>query len=216
MNRKRGFTLVDLIISLAILAIIFSAVYYVFSFQQESVQMASEGREISSQGLIILDRLSRDLTGVWLPQASNKSKFTYLFEAGREKLNFTSTAAMRYGDERGAEIVEIGYRTESIEGKDIKRLFRRQDGTLDDDGETGGVEYLLSENLERIEFTYIGKDGMESESWSVKIAPELPASIRIKVTLSSEDAAKETFMTLVDLPISQPLAQKIENLNAGF
>ncbi|MFH1091188.1 MAG: prepilin-type N-terminal cleavage/methylation domain-containing protein, partial [Pseudomonadota bacterium] len=151
MTNRRGFTLVDLMVALAILALVMAAVYGVFAFQDRALTAATRNREVYGQGLTIMDRLSRDLSGAWLPVTGLKSaRIVYGFEAGSDHLNFVTTASLTPDLNPGPEVVEVGYRLESdpdLPDDRKKLLIRRQDDTPDEDPGAGGIEVILSHNV---------------------------------------------------------------------
>jgi type II secretory pathway component PulJ len=210
-------TVVELMIALAILAIVMSAVYSAFSFQRRAVEVASEGRDASGQGLVILDRLTRDLSGVWLPRESTaESKGSYyLFEAEAKKLDFPTTSSLSPDPTPGPEVVEVGYRLEDNEeeedqGPDKYLLIRRQDDTPDDNPLEGGRDIVLTRDLVSLEIKYLGSDGEETETWHAVTADRLPRAVNIKVVLSTVKDQEETYTTRVFLPLAQPVVTRVE------
>ena len=129
-TKRRGLTLVDLLIALTILAIILSVVYATFFYQEQGRRTAEASREIYGQGLVIMQRISRDISGAWLPTAaSGQTGLVYRFEAGPSGLNCITTAALLTVQTIGPELTEVGYRVEESNDGET-HLIRRQDNTL--------------------------------------------------------------------------------------
>lgn len=213
MTRRPGFTLIDFTVSLAVLAVLMTVVYTAFAFQQKTVDAASEGRDVSAQGLIILDRLSRDIRGAWLPiEASESGRHSYLFAGGENFLRLTTTASLSPDQGRGPQIVEVGYRWENDPGDDDPdklTLYRRQDDYLDQDPEDGGGEIVLSRDIVSLELAFVMGDEERTEA-SVAAAPRLPDSVRVTLVLSTVDGKEETFITLVSPPLARPAVKSWE------
>jgi len=218
MKSRPGLTLVDLMVALAILAIVLTAVYSVFAFQEKTLRAASEGGDIYGQSLLILDRLSRDLSGAWLPNTVKQdARIDYRFAGQIDSLNFLTTAAMSLTETAGPDLVEVGYRVEEIREEDedgteeIKVLVRRQDDTLDDDPAGGGTEIILVRNLSRLTFSYLDASRQEKTTWETQKSTDLPRAVRIELVLAGANEEEETFLTLVDLPMAQPTIKPIAN-----
>ena len=155
--RRPGFTIVDMVIALAVLAVVMTAVYSVFAFQQKTAQAASESRDIYGQALVILDRLSRDVGHAWLPAVQGGTNHVFTFTGRTDGFDLITTAALSPDYQFGQELVEVGCRVEEGEtgeggqggkrgpnGVEARVLVRRQDATLDDDPAEGGFDIVLT------------------------------------------------------------------------
>lgn len=211
MRGRRGFTLVDMLVALTVMGIVLTAVYAVFSFQSKAVRAAGEGRDASGQGLMILDRFTRDLAGAWLPlDRKPNPRIKYVFTASEERLDFATTGVLSMDEFLGPEIVEVGYRLEP--GRDGRRqqiLIRRQDDTPDDEPTEGGVEIILTQDLVSLDIFYLDREGEEKTEWSSEGDEELPAAVRIKIVLSTIEDQEEVYMTRVTPTLSWPRAPSI-------
>ncbi len=214
MKRRSGLTLVDLMVALAILAIIMTAVYAVFISQEKATRTASEAGDVFGQGLFILDRLSRDLSGAWLPdKAAGSAGIQYRFTGNKDSLGFNTTAVLSMDENSGPDLVEVSYRLSELEDVKTYRLIRRQDDTPDDDPASGGREVIISDDVVKLEFVFVGNN--EEENWDTQNRSGLPRSVRITLVLADEQGGEETFLTLVSLPLSEPAVPAI-NLPSGL
>ncbi|MDY6851028.1 MAG: type II secretion system protein GspJ [Thermodesulfobacteriota bacterium] len=212
MKNRPGLTLIDMLVALTILAVVMTAVYAVFASQKRAVKAATEGREVFAQGLIVLDRLSRDLRGAWLPDRANPASGIMLrFEGKSDRLDLATTAVLSQTETRGPDLVEVGYRVETDEDgrKAARRLVRRQDETPDDDPAEGGAEIILTRDLIALELVYLNGAGEGESTWVAAQAGQLPRAVRIKLVLSTSEGREETFTTQVILPLTGPLVRRI-------
>jgi prepilin-type N-terminal cleavage/methylation domain-containing protein len=214
MTKRYGFTLVDLMVALVILTIVMTAVYSVFAFQGKATETASEGRDVTAQGVIIMDRLTRDLTGLWLPRAGARGRIVYRLRADQGRWDFPSTASLSPDQSVGREIVEVGYRlvpdTEAEYG-DKYILIRRQDDTPDDNPEEGGGEIILSRDVISLDVVFLNNALSESTSWSASsLSDGIPSAVRLTLVLSTMPDQEETFVTQIFIPLAQPVVQPIE------
>ena len=217
MNQQRGLTVVDLLVALTILALVLTAVYSVFSFQKRTMRSASLGRDVYAQGLIILDRMTRDISGSWLPQESGTSRLVCRFAASGDRLDFITTAVLSPDESAGPGLVEVGYRLEQNDGDDdgTLSLYRRQDMTLDDDPADGGREIVLSRDVRSLALRFLDKDFIETATWEAEKAALLPRAVRITLTLVAENGWEETFSTLVFPPLARTPVRSIKIPSSG-
>jgi len=211
-KKRPGLTLVDLMVSLAVLAIIMSAVYWVFATQEKAVRAANEGRDVYGQARLILDRLTRDITSAWLPQVPRPMAVTqYRFKGQADRLDFISTASMS-PDSIGSGLSEIGYRLETPE-RDAEGRFliiRRQDDTPDGEPEEGGAEIVLSREVLSLKLTYLDASAEEKEEAEAEQAQALPRAVVVRLELAAPDGGKEIFSTLIKPVMAWPLVRPIE------
>lgn len=227
-----GFTLVDLLIAITVMAVIMIAVQSVFIFQERTIKAALENREVFVQGQAILDRLTRDLNGLWLPTAysgqamspqsgttspttqtglltnptTQTGRVKYRFEAKADRLDFATTATLAQEEHPGQEIVEVGYRVlPGEEGGRTKILVRRQDEKVDDDPTEGGIGVILTKNLVSLDITFPGGQNRTQEvtTWQATSLGSLPKAIRVKLVLATAEDNKETFLALISPPVAQ-------------
>ena len=202
---RPAFTLVDMLIALAILAVVLSSVYAVFSFQQKALNIAQSSADVFGQAQVILDRLSRDLSGTWLPGVKTMGTRAFGFDAGAGTLDFVSTSALASDADSHIDLVEIGYRVVAAEdaGDESLLLVRRQDNTLDDDFRSGGFEIILTRDLVSLEILY-GQEAVDSRQvWSAEMARDLPRLVMIKLVMAAGDQQTETFLATVIVPLAQ-------------
>ena len=215
MRSRPGFTLVDLMVALTVLALVLAAVYAVFVSQQKTAAAAEESRDVYGQGLMIMDRLTRDLTGAWLPPNNYPGAMRYEFSADDLTLNLSTTASLSPDALPVSEIVEVGYRLEPGAGPDGDRyiFYRRQDDTPDSSPDEGGNEIELTRDLVSLKLEYESGDGEAVTTWIARIGSELPKAIRIELVLAAEDGAEETFTGLAAPQLSQPAIMPV---STGF
>ncbi|MEW5723385.1 MAG: type II secretion system protein GspJ [Thermodesulfobacteriota bacterium] len=212
MRRGRGFTVVDLVVALAILAVVLSAVYAVFAVHQSALEAAAEAREVHGQALVILDRLVRDLGGAWLPQDPLEP---YRFDGGRDRLDFITSAAMSLDQSAGPDLVEVGWRVVSRqeEGREQLWLVRRQDDVPDDQPGSGGREIVLTRDLVSLEIAYGGGGRDWRADWAAHRLSELPPLVRLTLVLSDGEEGEETFSTAISPALALPLVHEIKGLS---
>jgi len=216
MKKRTGLTLLDLLVAIALLAIILTTIYWVFANHERSVEAASESRDTYGQGRLILDRLARDIAGAWLP--ANKrpnSSISYLFSGQENGVDFITTAKLSPDTAPGLDLVEVGYHAIENEDNDDFTLVRRQDQTPDDNATEGGSNIILTKALNAIQLSYINRLGEVMTTWQAEESSGLPHAVRISLTLTAAPDKKETFSTVIALALAWPKVKNIE-LPAGW
>lgn len=129
-----------------------------------------------------------------------------------DSMSFTSFAHVRTQEnELSSDQVEISYfvrtsRKRSRDGHLRKELARREDVSLDDDVEDGGIVYVLIEDVEDVEFEYWEQGNTEDEEgggkwvdrWDSRRSEQkgkLPSRVRIKIMIPVPETDPVQFRT---------------------
>lgn len=210
---RGGFTLIELIVSIALLSLVLTLVYGSFFQLSDGAQQLKE-RLSARQELRLLARLvADDLRAVqWLGQFEGDSdtRLTGMvaeleFVDGSEfsNLNFHAAVSARFHRdlEPGTDprLHEIGYRVRKAEDRDTYQLLRREDFYLDDDITEGGVEVPLADGIEVFRVTFLREAVTSGEEdwrerwggrWATSDEPHLPAAIRVELTQATPDGRR--------------------------
>ena len=215
-HRTSGFTLFEVLITLAILGIVLSILYTTF-YQSMDVMAHTEGRaEVIQQGRLILERMTAELKGTFIPPQPSPSKnFIYGLvgksnkedEDFRDRLDFTTVA---YGQADPAEgkrdIGEISYFLDHEPGARGLTLFRRQDDGLDGDLLKGGRSLAVCDRVRSLSFLFFDRPGGKQKEWSSLEGAhrnELPTRIEIDLKLEDGRGQVHRFRTQVYLPLAR-------------
>lgn len=215
----RGFTLLEVLVSVAILAIIMAALYSAYTTNVEAIQIARENGQVHQTARIALDRITRDLqsalTETWSPFGTSPLAFVGKEEErdGRrmDRIDFTTLTYMTLSDQSpDADLCEVGYRVvEDSEEQEIMVLMRRQKILVsvpgEDAGPDGGVgeegsEQELARNLAGFKITYVDATGEERDGWSAEEtdAPSgLPVLVRVRLAIIDALEREHVFSTTI-------------------
>jgi type II secretion system protein J len=212
---KAGFTLFEVVITLAILGIVLSVLYMTF-YQSMAVLAHTEDRaEVIQQGRLILERMAVELEGTFIPpQVSLSKNFLYGLvgktnkedEDFRDRLDFTT---LGYGQadpvQSKRDIGELGYFLDYAPGGRGLTLFRRQDDGMDGDLQKGGRSFAVCDRVRSLSFLYFDRLGGKQKEWSSLEGAhrnELPTRIEIELKLEDSRGQVHTFRTQVYLPLA--------------
>ncbi len=106
-----------------------------------------------------------------------------------------------------SDVAEVTYRFESV-GESKYVLYKREDATPDGDPMSGGVDYLLSEQLVGLDFQYYGPTGWVDQ-WDTRQSNALPRLVQVSLFLPPEEGAKEDaepieIRSIVEIPMGEP------------
>ncbi|HZF00252.1 MAG TPA: type II secretion system protein GspJ [Planctomycetota bacterium] len=204
----KGFTLVELMLAILILAIMMSIVYAVVVSTVTAAHRVEEITASSEVGPAILTRIRADLESAFLPKEGEFFLGSKRPGGGadRDRIDFI-TGALSYGSENDVEeprfhsINEVGYQVlESRKDPSVAILYRREDFFIDAEPLKGG---RLTEMYDRVRgFSLRYYDGNEwRPDWSSKTQKGLPKAVEIelKILVTERDRPdrEQSFKTTV-------------------
>jgi len=205
----KGFTLLEVLVSMAILVIIMAAIYSAYTTNVEAIQIARQNGEVHQLARIVLDRMTKDLQSALIQVSvpSEKIKLGLIGEDreidGRraDRIDLTTvTHLMQTETEPGSDLCEIGYLVdEDSEGKDLV-LLRRDDSSVDEDFTEGGLLQEMARNVIEFKLTYEDSEGEEWDKWNTPegtVGQGLPVLVKVRLVLRDELNREHLFSTAV-------------------
>ncbi len=170
MRNKKAFTLVELLISISIFAVIMISLYSAFSTGVLSLGRIEESATASQTGYMILSRIERDVRNSFA-YSPDEAKFI----GNKNSLSFLTLSP------------EFSYVSYSLNGNKLLRLIRKNKAALENNSEI--KPRILAQNVKQLEFTYLSSDPdtkelKESDAWSDNTA--LPAAIKVNLILENK------------------------------
>jgi len=211
--RSRGFTLLEILIAISILAIVLTTVYAAYTGTLRIVRDTEYGDDIYSMARVTLKRMTDDLESI----CTYKESFKFISSQNQfddqkfTDISFLSSAHVSFDDTPSAGNARIGYfiRKES-DTEDyvlIRRdeLFRGEEGELTDiDGDEG---YIICDYVQSVTYTFYDEKGNEYETWdsgSDTTKDKAPTLVSIDLNLTNPDDKDNPyrFMTTVRIPMA--------------
>lgn len=216
---KRGFTLLEVILAVAILALVGTMIYGGFS--QTALNKARVEEDVDHSRIVhmALGRMTRELTMAFVSTHVNPSldlRFSNTAFIGKDngrndRIDFTSFSHRRlYRNARESDQNEISYFVaEHPDEPGVNVLARREQHRIDDDPRRGGKSQILVNDIEEFNVEYF--DPLLSEwvqTWDTVNAlaqpNRLPTQVRIRLAVKDPRRPGETqvFGTRVTIPLT--------------
>lgn len=224
---SRGFTLIEVLISIAILAAITSLLFGAFSALKHSKDGLTRMQDRQREARLAMTRMTRELQSAYLSAhiplntALQIQKTIFKGERGTpgDRVDFTAFANKRLDkDSHVSDQCELSYYSSpNPDGSSTNDLVRRIDTTIDLEPTKGGKVEVLATDIDMFDLQYLdAQTGQWQESWDTTQTTgqpdRLPLQVRIILVLnggarSTADRGRGTvrLVTKVGLNILQPL-----------
>ena len=198
-----GFTLIEVLLALAILVLIMSVVYGSFSTAGRNVEQAEAARDETDLARTLLAKLTDDLTNAYFNRTMNmvnpnaNVNLTILYgkkaEAGggedkvrHDSLSLTTLTNWRKPDSKDTELLEVGYFFKEKPDGSGYSLFRREKRDLSADVPPleGGVEYEITDRVAGLQLRYYNGTTWVDE-WDTRTLGGLPKAVELTISLDT-------------------------------
>ncbi|MEO0324846.1 MAG: type II secretion system protein GspJ [Myxococcota bacterium] len=230
-RRLRGITLIETMVSIAILSMVSAAVWGGFSQTARNKQRVEESLERNHVVQAALTRMAREISMAYVSAQVNPSPSLEVTQTcfigddrtRGDRLDFTSFGHRRlYRDAHESDQNEVSYFVTRHPEEDMLVLARREQNRIDDDCQRGGRVEILLEDVEGLEFEYLNPNtGEWQRTWS---AVEGEASVtgqpnllpaQVKITLEVPHPRRRgrtlTYATRAAVPMRFGLNHAIYN-----
>jgi general secretion pathway protein J len=191
---SRGFTLLELLISLTIVAMIVVVMFGAFRIGIRAWEKGEKDLGMRQRERIVLDLLKRQLASVCLTEVRDRDQRPILLKGDNKSLEFVSTIPLTPGSRGG--LVYVRYAVTRETGNDGERLAFYEKGVASLDRKEGVLTpaaadfFELLSGMNSIVFEYLKTRPGEAESpwqesWDPALEKGAPRAIRI--TLREND-----------------------------
>lgn len=218
---ESGFTLIELLIAIFIFGIVISSVYGAYRATFNIVHGTEYQQEVANKARVVVERLNEDLRSIVTGPGSIflGEQHAYADSVG-DNLSFVSSAhlVLRKTDAFSGHTL-IQYQSELDMETGLLNLYRTEVTLLpgvkleDQADAQEGQKHLICQGLLEMRFTYLDRDGRESEEWQVdEVVPtnqssppeeqEFPAVVAIELRFAKSAKSEKSidFKTAVALP----------------
>ncbi|MEO8874151.1 MAG: type II secretion system protein GspJ [Polyangiaceae bacterium] len=220
-RKNSGFTLLEIVVSMSILAMIALLIYGAFT----SMSRGKKGEEIKSErarvGRTAILRMTREISSAFISMHTPSNPaliirlttFTSVNSQPFDRLDFTSFAHRRISaDTPESDQAEIGYFvTPDPDKTDKMDLVRREQSPIDLDPRRGGQTNVMCEDVESLNFRFFDPlTWAWVDSWdSLQVNGQpnrLPYEVEITLVLAHVPPGVDSrFVTKLQMPTQQPL-----------
>lgn len=216
--RARGFTLMEVMIALAIVTVLAALVYGSFNPTYQAKQEVEAQAERYHGLRLALGRMSREIGMAYISDRydakryrERPTQFVAQHSGQRDKLRFNTFGHVRlYEDAKESDQSVVEYRVDRHpEDPKVNALIRREKTVIDDRPEDGGTETVLA----------TGIDGLQFEFWDVKKkdwvtdwdttdrawSTHLPQRVRITIHAKGDDGREKKYVTQTMIALQYPL-----------
>jgi general secretion pathway protein J len=226
-RHARGFTLVELLVAVAILAAISSLIYGAFAGLKRSKEGIERVSDRYREGRLALEQISRDLQSAYLSLHApidqslivQKTAFRGSRGTPADRIDFNSFSHRRLDrDAHESDQAEISYfGSPDPKNRSVIDLARRLSPRLDLYPQKGGRVDVIATDIDLFDVAYLDPmTGQWTESWDSEQAAgqlnRLPLQVRLVLVLnggkrSAADRAQAPIRltTKIALPIQRPL-----------
>lgn len=212
----RGFTLIEVMIAMAILAVMAVLLYTSMSQTLNSKDDVEKKDELNHSAILTLNKMSLDLQMAFLLNGpeflGSDGKVKTAFIGKEDKVDFSSLSHTRYfKDSKEADYAEIGYFMEDDKEEPGKKLLmRRESKWIDDKPQEGGKAEAMVEGVKEFQLEYYDPTKKEwQKAWDstqVDVANRLPRAVKIELKVQDPEMEEPyTFSTIVDLKLLEPI-----------
>ena len=203
--KRRGFTLVELIVSVTILTLVAGAVLACFQAGSRAWRKTRAHADVCQSARVVLRMMAQDLQGTFRSPHDGTSSFVGLDRQwnglAADTVDFVAVQAggARPG-QACSDRCEIGYFIDNDPETAARELIRRIDRTPDDDDLEGGQFQEVGPFVKELNLEY--SDGL---LWYDEWGPDegVPALVRIALTVELDGAEHAmAFSTVVYLPMA--------------
>lgn len=200
----KGFTLIEVLLAMAVLALVLTMIYSSFSTASQSVERAEVVRDATDLARTLIARLSNDIANASCSADTNvvvfygkKDEIEIEGEKRRnDSIYLTTLTNWRKPDSKETEMWEVGYYFEERPDTKIRVLMRREKRELSKDPPPleGGVAFELTDRVEELKLRYLDGSVWKDE-WGGRTGCGQPKAVEISLLLNDGSL----YMTQVDV-----------------
>lgn len=189
---RGGFTLVELMIAMALGLIVLGAMYGVFTSQSKHFSNQEQIVEMQQNARMAIEIISREIRMAGYNPQQTTGHFTFLLAASENRATNQNNVAFTYDDdsdgtEDSNDSEQVAFR---VEGGVLKRFS------------TGAIHWQpLVENIDALEFTYTLKDGTVVTPPSNPTTAQVLTIVKVKIKVTAK-TTKEDLAYTADPPNS--------------
>ena len=194
--RNEGFTLFEILIALAILALVVSSLYGAYSGTLDTTEMVESIRDVDQVARLALMQMVNDFKSLYYQKAQGEdreSPYTFggITEAegeGGEIVAFATTSRLDFDLTFPSQrINRVSYIMEKQpDNEKLFRLVRKELPFADLSGEKQEILVEIADGVESLSLTYFNEDGQQFSQWDSESEGLLPRLVHIRLQMAGD------------------------------
>lgn len=216
---KKGFSLLEILIAVAILAVVLMLTYQTSSQTLKTKKRIEAKEMVYHTARITMEKMVNDISQAFLVttkehqgDSQGSPLMKTLFKGDESSIHFSALSHLRlFRDSKESEQTEIGYKIERDSGGgDWQNLERREAPFIDTKPEDGGKWFPLASQVKELKFEYYdGKQHDWVSSWNSDSDKKdyLPKAVRIRLTFKHPNSEEKEIVlsTIAMLGLEAPI-----------
>jgi type II secretion system protein J len=197
-SQYSGFTLLEVLIALSILALVFSGLYSAYNETLETTAIVENGKDVEQVARLTLGQMVDDFKCLYYHESEGNQKDSpYRFVTGAletegevgKVIEFASTAHLGLDEHYPSRrINRVCYLLEKQgETGPHYRLIRREYPFVGLQGEGQEIDFELADGVEEVIFTFVDAEGREAAQWDSSLpenSGKFPRLVRIGLRMA--------------------------------
>ncbi|MFQ5456101.1 MAG: type II secretion system protein GspJ [Nitrospirota bacterium] len=203
MKGNKGFTLIEVVISMAILAIIVTIIYETFAASFDTVERVEKDMDTYHMIRLSLSKLSNEISSAYY---SNKDKNTgfvginnRIDDRPSDTIKFTSLSHYRYKKYVPESDISLITYYMNFQPEDKGSLLMHQEQGNIYAIEGGMEEYELAENISGFDLQYYDGEKWQEE-WDSEELKRLPKAVSIRLSIKDQNNRDKVFSIIAEIP----------------
>jgi len=199
LSKNSGFTLLELMLAIAISAIVILTVNFAFFQSNKNIEAVRTQREAYETVRIVMDRMIKDLTCAYVPTEERQmtaNEFSMYRFVGtksaddsngveKDSIYFTTTTDIGFSKVPGGVCEVDYYLKETEDQKGVFSLMRREDPTPHYGITKAGNEMEIAEGVLGMNIVYIDNSNQEVNEWDLTQKLSLPKQVKVTLTMKA-------------------------------
>ncbi|MBW2580076.1 MAG: prepilin-type N-terminal cleavage/methylation domain-containing protein [Deltaproteobacteria bacterium] len=211
---RSGFTLLEILIAIAILALVMSSLYGAYSGTLATTEMVESARDVDQVARLALMQMVDDFSALYYRKAEGENENSpFRFQGGMDAegeggtvVQFASTCHLGFDVSfPSLRINRVSYVLEKqADNQRYYRLVRMELPFVDLSGEREETAVELADTVESLTLTYLNEDGETLSQWDSKAEETeglLPRLVHIRLQLAGEKS--RVFATTVAIQVQE-------------
>ncbi len=203
-STQRGMTLIEVLIAMATLAFMAVSVIVVFRNSTDVQEDIRAKTELSQMGRNAIEIMRKEMYMAYVSQQMTEEWQTFFKATDRDPIDevhfVTRAHEKRYSDVKESDLAEISFLSESDRtGGAFATLIHREDATIDDQWDRGGIVLPMAHHVRRLNLRYYDRNKEEwLDEWDSESAEQLnkaPRAVEIVLELEDEKGNTANFFT---------------------